>query len=357
MLNDTARRSVGFHRNPWLAIVLTVCLSGCAAPPHSSGSDDLAGNTVRPAAAGAPDAAPTAAEPAPSTTADEPVRTLVDARPAAMIEGRGVLWGRLRPILTELAGAQALQEMILDERLAVLVADAPITIEADAVAEEERLLLATLSDDPDLARRLLNDLRDRERLGPNRYPRLLRRNAMLRALVRDDVRITDNDVVQMYDMVHGSKRQVRIITSPDLRTAQAARSRTIDGAHFADVAVELSTDTSASRGGLLAPFSRHDPTYPGAVRQAVWNLDVPGALSDPILLDNGYALVRLERELPGSGIAIGDVEDRMRRLARMRRERQLMDRLARREVGVAQVLIFDEGLNASWERLARVGQE
>ncbi|MHC5113324.1 MAG: peptidylprolyl isomerase [Planctomycetota bacterium] len=296
------------------------------------------------------------APPVSETIDGQPVSTMVDARPAAMIEGRGIVWGRLRPIMTELAGAQALQEMVLDERLESLVAEAGLTIDERDVAREEDLLLATLSDDRDRARGLLDELRDRERLGPTRYPRLLRRNAMLRALVRDEVKISDTDVMQMYDRVHGSKRQVRIITSPDLAAARLARTRVSEGEHFADVAVLLSTDTSASRGGLLQPFSRFNTSYPSAVRQAVWNLDGVGDVSDPILLDNGYALVRLERELPGSGVEMSSVEPRMRRLARMQRERELMDRVARREVGVAKVMIFDDDLSESWERLARVGE-
>ncbi|MCZ6542944.1 MAG: hypothetical protein O6768_04705, partial [Planctomycetota bacterium] len=39
--------------------------------------------------------------------------TVIDARPAAMVNGMVVEWGELRPLLNEAAGAEVLQEIIL----------------------------------------------------------------------------------------------------------------------------------------------------------------------------------------------------------------------------------------------------
>ena len=50
--------------------------------------------------------------------------TYIDARPAALIQGRMVEWGELRPLLNEVAGATVLQEVMLERVLKSALADA-----------------------------------------------------------------------------------------------------------------------------------------------------------------------------------------------------------------------------------------
>ena len=323
----------------FLSAILTFLLYGCATPTDSSPAP-------LPAQPRAPAAPP----------GGEPATTIVDARPAALVNGRGILWGELRPIVTEAAGADALQDVILDHKLAELTAEAGLVITDDDEAAEQRRLLDTLSDDPNTAVRLLDELRDRQNLGPHRYPALLRRNAMLRALVRDRVQVTSAAVAQMHDALHGPKRQARLITVGDLSAAQVAAGRVRSGEFFGDVAVETSTDSSAARGGLLEPVSRSDPSYPAALRDAIWALPDVGDISDPILLGNGYGIVQLVREIDGDGVPLDDVRDKLERLVRMNQERVLMDRLARTILADASVTIFDESLESSWRRWRRQTQ-
>jgi parvulin-like peptidyl-prolyl isomerase len=320
-----------------LSAILASVLYGCAAPADSPNLPLQARSE----------------EPAEAPPAGEPAATFVDARPAALVNGRGILWGQLRPILSEAAGAQALQEVILDRRLVELTADAGIVITEANEAAEQKLLLETLSDDPNTAVRLLDELRDRQNLGPHRYRQLLKRNAMLRALVCDRVQLTESAVAQMYDTLHGPRRQVRLITVGDLAAAQAAASRLVSGAFFGDVAVEVSTDSSAARGGLLEPVSRSDPSYPAALRDAIWSLTDIGQLSNPTLLGDGYAIVQLVREVDGDDVPLNDVREKLERLVRMNQERLLMDQLARTILADAAVTIFDESLDASWKRWQR----
>ena len=336
-----------------LALSLAIVVYGCAATPDSS--------TAPPGHSPAPPA------PVRPTTTDanrppgvaEPAATYVDARPAALVNGRTVTWGNLRPALNELAGADALQEFILDQRLRELADQQRIVITDADEAAEQRLLVDTLSDDPNTAIRLLDELRDRQKLGKHRFKSLLRRNAMLRALVRDRVHVTENAVDRMFDAVHGPKRQARILTVPDLASARTAIDRIVAGTLFGDVAVEISTDSSAPRGGLLQPFSRLDPSYPAAIRDAVWGLGAPGDISDPVLLDSGYAVLQLVREIDGSNLSPGDEayiqqRDRIRRLVELNQQRLLMDQLARRILADLSVTIFDDALNDSWQRARRL---
>jgi len=283
--------------------------------------------------------------------------TVVDARPAALVDGRAVLWGELRAAMTESAGAAALQDVILDRKLRPAVASARIEITDEAVEAERTMLVAALSDDPIIAVRLLEELRDRQNLGPARFDALMRRNAMLRALIRNQVRIDESTIVALHDARHGPKRRVRLITTSDLSSAQKAISRTRAGAFFGDVAVEVSTDSSASRGGLLLPVSRLDPSYPLTLRTAIWRLRNVGDTSDAILMDSGYAVVQLVEIVEADGTDRAAIHDELERVARRNQERVLMDQLARDLVRGTTVTVFDDSLQDSWQRARRTARQ
>jgi parvulin-like peptidyl-prolyl isomerase len=281
-------------------------------------------------------------------TDEVPPSTLVDARPAALVEGRIVDWGELRPLLNEAAGADVLGEVILDLMLAPALDDAGILITTQDLDAERALFYDTLSSDPDMAARLAKQLRARQGLGRRRLNKLLRRNAGLRALVRDRVEITDEAVRRMYEIAHGPKRQPRLMIAPSLTDAQAAVNRVSAGEMFADVAVELSTDTSAARGGLLEPISRADASYPLALREALWALE-PGEVSRPVFLGDRYAVLTLVRVVEGDGADFDAVRPRLERHVRLNQERILMDDLARRLLADANITIIDDELMWSWD--------
>src|SRR5438045_1079144 len=101
-------------------------LYGCATDPDSARNP-----TYLARAAALPPAQTHPAAVLPPTTAGGtagPVSTLIDARPAAIVDGNAVGWGDLRPILNELAGSVALQEVVLDRKLTEALTAAGITI-------------------------------------------------------------------------------------------------------------------------------------------------------------------------------------------------------------------------------------
>ncbi|MHC4447387.1 MAG: hypothetical protein ACYSXF_06360, partial [Planctomycetota bacterium] len=102
-----------------------------------------------------------------------PVSTVIDARPAALFNGRPISWGELRPILNEAAGAVALEEVILDHLLEDAMTRAGLSIEPDDIAAERRRLLETLHPDPDISIRLLDELRRRQGLGTTRFDAMM----------------------------------------------------------------------------------------------------------------------------------------------------------------------------------------
>lgn len=277
-----------------------------------------------------------------------PPQTRIDATPAALVNGKLVEWGEMRAALTEAAGATVLQEIVDDRLVAAAAERAGLSIGTAEVEAERRFFYRSLADDPDQAVRLAQQLRERQGLGRTRFARLLLRTATLRALVRDQVTVNDESVQRMHESIHGPKRQGRLIVVASLAGADAVTQRLGSGEAFADVAVEVSTDASAARGGLLEPISRVDPRYPEVLRQALWSLE-PGGISNPVLLENGYAIVALLREIDGDGTELADDRERLEELVRLEQERILMDRLLRQlRTGVA-VTVIDEALQESWE--------
>lgn len=281
--------------------------------------------------------------------------TIVDARPAAFVNGRSVPWGRIRDELTEAAGGEILRDLVLQEQLARALEDAQVRLRPADIDAEQAVLLDTLDPDRDVSARLLAELRDRRRLGDARFRGLLRRNAALRALVADQVRITDVDRQVTRDMLYGAQRRVRIMTLPRVADAERAYVQVSSpgGPSFAELAAEVSTDVSASRGGLLEPMSRLDPTWPAGVREAAFDLELVDAVSSPILLEGSIALLQLVEIIPERTNEAAAARDRIDRIARLSRERVLMDRLARELVNGAAVSIIDPVLRDAWDRERR----
>jgi parvulin-like peptidyl-prolyl isomerase len=291
-----------------------------------------------------------------ATGQPEPVTTMVDARPVALVNNEPVTWGELRESVTETAGAQAFREVIIERGLGKLLEERAITIDDSAVADERTLFITSLHEDPNVALRLLDELRARQGLGTTRFRKLLWQNAALRALVRDRIEVTPEAVERMFQLVNGPKRQARLIMTPNLSVMEDVLERLEAGESFSDLAVEVSTDSSAARGGLLEPMSRVDETYPAAVREALWKIDpdstLPGPrnVSMPVLLDTGYALLFLVREVSADDVQLDTVRAEMERLVRINQERVLMDQLARSILSGANVTIIDAALNESWVR-------
>jgi len=324
--------------------IRTVCLaaalsfpffSGCAQGPKPANSRSQDGKTL--------------VLDMPDDGSGQAVSTVIDARPVALANGRQVPWGDLKPLLTELAGAQALEELLLDRALDDLAAERGVIITRDDLSRERTTLLESMHEDRATALQLLEDMRTARGLGPVRFERLLRRTAIMRAIVAPDIEITEQSIARMHDLLHGPKRQPRLIVTQGLNDAQRALERIRGGEQFVDVATEVSIDPSASRGGLLAPIARQDPAYPPQLRETLWSIGI-GAISDPILLDNRYAIVQYQREFPADGMSLEETRQDVERMVRLDQERVLMDQLARQLLASQTVNVVDRSLRELWQR-------
>lgn len=281
---------------------------------------------------------------------------------AFLVNGEPVPWSRILPALAEAAGAIAIEETALDMLLERECARAGVRITNEDV-ERERLLLAETmagpSNDAARGQQALAQVRRERGLGETRFAGMLRRNAMLRRLVQDEVAITPMVIDQAYELRYGERIGARIITTATPEEAAAAAGRVRAGEPFGEVAARVSTDASASRGGIIEPVSPADQSYPASVRRALTEA-APGALTPIIAVERGYALLQRDTTtIPAVSDRppIDAVRADLEREARMRQERLLMGRLARRLLDGVGVTALDGGLDQSWRWRRNDGAE
>jgi foldase protein PrsA len=212
-------------------------------------------------------------------------------------------------------------ETVMDRSLEQRLAERGLKVGEQDIQAEERILSETLSRDADQATRLLRELRNRRGLGDWRYAKLLWRNAAMRALVQPEVVVNDATLQQAYEIRYGPRYEARLIVANQAGEANAIVRRARDGAVFSDLAVQHSTDSSKANGGRIDPINPADPSWPEGVRDAIVKLQ-PGEVSDPILMDNGYAILRLERKIDAQPVRFDDVRDQLARHDRRREQRE-----------------------------------
>lgn len=321
----------------WIPIILTLAALGCQSQPNSGGTQagrSASGQSPRNA----------------GSTAG------TDAKPVAFLHGEAVVWSDLQPSMIESAGGETLAEMVLERGIDRGLAAKGIKLNDNDLAAERTMLLRALDPDADTATRLLNELRARRGLGDRRYALLLRRNAGLRALVRDQVQVTDAELKAQHQMEYGDGFEARLIVCDTLQEASAVVRRVHGGESFIDIASRESKDESRYQGGLLPVINPADASFPDAIRAAVVRLR-PGEVSDPVAMDRGFAVLRLERKIAGRGRGFDDVKSELADKVRLRVERFLMEQTARTIINDAEVVVLDAALQKSWsqqkERLTR----
>jgi foldase protein PrsA len=316
-----------------LVILTLLAGAGCAAPPQ----------TGKPL---------TVAKPAPAAEAPPVAGPATDASAMgvmALIDGKPVRWSELRPLLVEAAGADVLGEWLLDRRLEATLRDKSMTVTEADVDAERQLMIRQFSDDPNEGVRLLNRLRDQRGLGPRRFPALLRRNASLRKLVADQVQVSDAMVAAAYEQRYGPKTVARMILVATLPEAAAVIHRLKAGESFTDLAINVSKDSSRDQGGLLPAISSEDASYPEAIRKTAARL-APGEVSDPVTLEQGFAILKCERKIEGEKTPLEKVAGELRQQVRLRAERSLMQRQARVLIEEGDATVLDNELDREWKQ-------
>ncbi len=282
------------------------------------------------------------------------------SRVVAYISGRPVTTDDLWATLAEGFGSAAFEEIVLDRELERQARLAGVDLFEQDLRSERARLARTLSRgelDEEAIGVILDRLRDDRGLGPARYDALLRRNAILRRLVADEITVSEPEIRRAFDIVFGERIQCRLIVvatdreATSLRTELAAESNDL-ATRFAQAARRASLDPSGEFGGAMDPISPVDPAYPAALRSALASADA-GKMTPVLALDGAYALALVEQKLDPEPRTLEAEHDRIARVLRERKERSAIGELAARLVREAQVEIIDRSLAWSWDRRAR----
>ena len=278
------------------------------------------------------------------------------------IDGEAVGWEALVPRMAEAAGGMVVEEVALERALEAELARRGLSVTGQDLANERSWLGLSVvrgaGQTGAAEDELVQEIRQRRGLGPERFAALLRRNAMLRAMVRGRVEVTDSQVALAWRVQHGERLRTRIIVTPTEREAQSLATQAFAGGspgvgqRFAELAQMHSTDSSAARGGLIEPFSPDDPAYEQSVRAAAASLQ-PGQIGPVVAIANGFALVYLDERLPPDGVPLESVRAELTEQLRRRQERLLMDELATQLLAETRVRVLDESLDWS----VRAGQQ
>ncbi|MBC7772323.1 MAG: peptidylprolyl isomerase [Pyrinomonadaceae bacterium] len=282
----------------------------------------------------------------------------------ALIGGEPVGWNELTPSLAEAAGGIVLEEAALERVLTRELKNRTLTIADSDIEHEKQMLVDSLGRGIALAGEQTSEIIDRIRrtrgLGEVRFAGLMRRNAMLRRLVRDDVQITPADIQTAHAIRYGQRYRARLIlvrSEPEAAEI-LARLRGKDARapeQFASVAAQRSIDPSAARGGEIGTVSAADPSYPLAVREAVVALS-PGAFSAPVALEQGYAILSVDEVIPATSTSIDLVSADLERDIRVVREKSEMNKLAERLLRSVTVTPLDGSLNWGWNSWQNQGK-
>ncbi len=327
------------HTFFWLLISL-VAMAGC----QSAGSATQPSSASRPAAQRTEVVSPPSA---PSGTSRAAAGNSDGSAALAYLNDQPIAWQEMQKPLLETAGGLVLGELVLEREVIRRLRNQGSQITSDMVERERRLLAQSMSTDPNEAARLLRRLRHSR--GEDRFERRLRINAGLRALVQDQVSISDAAVRKAYQQVYGPAYEARLIVVPTMPEANRLLGRLRAGASFIDTAVAVSTDVSAPRGGMLPPINAADDSYPLAVRTALGNMQ-PGQISEPVVVENGFAILRLDRKIPASNVSLSQVRSQMEARVRRQVEQVLATQQARTILQDVQLTIMNPALQDSWNR-------
>lgn len=278
----------------------------------------------------------------------------------AVVDGVPIRRSRFVNMLIAGRGAGLLEEMIVHHKAKrVVKARGLVVTRADVEAEYDRSLRLLLSDsansEPDPLRRkaaegLLERILAERNVSRDEFMLAMERNAYLRRMVNTDLQFSDEQLRREYTLMFGEGVEIRHIQVPLRGQIQAVLDQLSAGADFGDLALRFSANpVGASRRGLLPSFTAGDPNLPAALREAAFALEV-GQVSEPLLVDGQYHLIRVERRLEVEKVPFDDVRPQLEESLRERLVEEGMQELFLKLLSEAEITITDPVLGEAFER-------
>ncbi|MEX2315654.1 MAG: peptidylprolyl isomerase [Pirellulales bacterium] len=148
----------------------------------------------------------------------------------------------------------------------------------------------------------------------------------LRKLAASDLTVSEQQIVEAYEVKHGPAVQCRIIVVNDRKLAeQLLRQVTERPEDFAPLAMKHSIDVnSASIGGLIQPISHHigDP----AIERAVFALK-PTQVTPIVPVGEQFAILKCESMVPPRNVPMATVRDELIEQIKEEKLREVASRL------------------------------
>lgn len=232
------------------------------------------------------------------------LRAQGDGHVIARVNGDAITKEDLYDAMFQHVGRQVLDELILI-RLVEQEADARgITVAQADVDAELDTIAAQVGGIEQLQFLLMQQGTDMDQLAEQ-----IHRNLMIRALIEPEVEVTDEEVRQFFDensdlFAQEEMVRARHILVDTREEAEALRKQLLDGADFAELAREHSTDRgSGQQGGDLGWFGRGRMVAP--FEQAAFALSV-GEISEPVESNFGFHLIKVEERTEAEDAVFND---------------------------------------------------
>ena len=139
-------------------------------------------------------------------------------------------------------------------------------------------------------------------------------NAYLRKIAEPMLvgKITEDSVRSAFNALYGETVECRHIQCSNMQEIQAAKKRLDGGEPFEMVAQDLSRNPKTARlGGKIPAFSRDTQGLPQEFKDAAFSLK-PGQVSEVVLAENFFHLIKLEKRNPPKVVNFDDVKESVR---------------------------------------------
>ena len=285
-----------------------------------------------------------------------------DGDAVATVNGRPISKRRMMEVLWDAHGLQIMQQLIVLELAKEQTAARKIRVTPEDVDREFQRALHAIAPqagqdgkplDEAAKQQTLDFLLQQKGISLAEFKVGMERNAHLRKLVEQDLRVDEPTLREEFARLYGEKVEIRSIQIGEVSALHEALNLLEKGTDFGDVARRLSQDTaSAQRGGLLETFAFNDDNIAPVLREAAFAL-AAGEVSKPVKVGRWWFIWRLERRIPPAEARFEDVKAEVERKLRERVVPQEMNRLVTELFRKAEIRVLDRDLKPKFEELLK----
>ena len=335
-----------------MTLLFALAVGGCTPKPAGASiSDAFAGRRTESQASSSPLEGDNAGGPAAAASGDDAIAT---------VNGQAISRDWLTRALIQTHGLELLVLKISVEVARQEAARQGVEITTADVDREYDLALKVAESGGGVTPQRRQQLIDRWLMSRGVSAEELRlamnRQALLRKLAERRMPLTESAERDEFARLYGAKVEIRHIELASQRDIDRVRPYVEAGEEFAMLARRFSVnELTASKGGLLPPFTRYDETIPGGLREAAFSME-PGQVSNPIKVDSRYHLIRVERRITPEVIKFEDVRPAVQRSLRERMLAPEMERLSAELQQRAVLTIRDEVLRNQYSEAVQRGR-